>query len=327
MNSPQADEARRRHFGHFYGIDPIDSPSDRPFLVVHGNCQAGSLRRLLETAGATAVRIPPVHELTAEDVPLLERLVRRADALISQPVGPDYHGLPVGSAQLADLLPSGAQTLLVPVLRFAGLFPFQVTVRPGFAPSIDPPGVPYHDLRTLITAHEFPSEDAWTPAMNARFSELTACVGPDAVRRLSQTSVEAMRSREERHGTVRISGLLAEDTGRYRTHHTLNHPTNAFFERAVGAIIEAMGWDAPTSPQGPDFEMLGGIVGRVEAAAAEVFPVPSHEWTVGGAEVPEPEIRALQLAWYREHPGFVRAGLERHAETLALLGLPNPAAA
>lgn len=331
MTAINAAQARRLHFGQFYGLLPVEGPEgsrgsgNRPFVVVHGNCQAGSIRRLLETAGATAVRIPPVHELTAEDVPHLHALVRRADLLVSQPVGADYHGLPVGSGQLADLLPAGAQTLLVPVLRFAGLFPFQVTVRPSFAPSIDPPGVPYHDLRTLLCAAEFPEESAWTPAMNARFRELTALVEADDVRRLAASSVDAMRQRERKHGTVALSEVLSEDIWAYRTHHTLNHPTNAFFERAVSRILSEADWSAPQKPTGPDFEMLGGIRGRVEAVAAEVFPVEAQEWRVGEDELPEARIRDLQLQWYRDQPGFVEAGLARHADTLELLGLPAAA--
>jgi hypothetical protein len=313
--------ARRRHFGHFYGLLPLEAPDERPFVVVHGNCQAGSIRRLLETAGAIAVRIPPVHQLTEEDAPLLHRLVRRADALVSQPIADDYHGLPVGSAQLAALLPPSAQTVLFPVLRFAGLFPFQVTVRPAFAPSVDPPGVPYHDLRTLLVASACPEESAWSPRLDALLTDLTAEVDDDAVRRLALSSVDAMRIREERHGTLTVSDVLAEDIGRYRTHHTLNHPTNAFLERIVVRIITALRWTPSAPAAAPEFEMLGGIRARVEPVAARVFPVESAEWSVGGTEVADSEIRSLQFAWYRKNPGFVPAGLERHADTLELLGL------
>ncbi|GAA1351795.1 WcbI family polysaccharide biosynthesis putative acetyltransferase [Falsarthrobacter nasiphocae] len=323
------DAARRRHFGHFYGLDGLPD-GDSPFVVVHGNCQAGSLRRLIEAAGARAVRIPPVHELAPDDVPLLHALVARADALVSQPVAAGYHDLPLGVSDLAALLPAGAPTVLVPVLRFAGHFPFQVTVRPSFAPSIDPPLVPYHDLRTIIVASEFPRERAFTPAMAARFEDLTDSVTTEAVQRVAAASVEAMAVRERHHGTVAVSPVLAGEVRLRRTHHTLNHPTNAFFESAavpvIAALAEALGGGAglDPSPSAPEAEMLGGIRARIEPVAERAFPgaVTAGPWTVGGEPLADDALRDAQLAWYRDNPGFVDAGLARHADTLALLGLP-----
>lgn len=50
---------RRQHYAHFYGLAPLPS-DDRPLLVVHGNCQAESLRVLLDGAASPVrtVRVP-----------------------------------------------------------------------------------------------------------------------------------------------------------------------------------------------------------------------------------------------------------------------------
>lgn len=51
-------DGRMNHFGRFYGLS-ADPGDGRPLVAVTGNCQAGSIRRLLESTGeADAVLIP-----------------------------------------------------------------------------------------------------------------------------------------------------------------------------------------------------------------------------------------------------------------------------
>ncbi|MBE8526379.1 hypothetical protein ILP97_54455 [Amycolatopsis sp. H6(2020)] len=325
--------ARREHFGQFYGLRPVD-PAGRPVVLVHGNCQAGSVRRLLETSGACAVRVPPVHELETEDLGHLARLAERADALVAQPVRADYRGLPVGTEQVADLLPGGAPVVIFPVLRFAGIFPFQVTVRPSYAGSVDPPVVPYHDLRLLLAARESRRCVRGLPLSRALrlVEELTEAVDAAAVGRLTADSLLRLRRRELAHDAVAASAVLAGMLPAQRTHHTLNHPTNAFLAGVVPLVIRRLaeaGIVLDPAPQAPEREMLGGIRAPVTAAARAAFPgVPASQWTgpgwlVDGVRIPEEEVARAQLAWYARHPGFVDAGLTRHAETLELLGLTH----
>src|SRR5690606_21457066 len=92
-----------------------------------------------------SVRVPPVFELTAQDLPHLHRLLSRTAVLVAQPVRADYRGMPLGTGQLATHLPAGAETVRIPVLYDASLFPWMVTVRHPERPEEDPPVVPYHD--------------------------------------------------------------------------------------------------------------------------------------------------------------------------------------
>ena len=142
--SPAADpgeaaRGRRLHYGEFYGLRPLPPDDGRPLVVVHGNCQAESLRVLL-AGSMRSVRMPPVHELERSDLPHLRRTLAHASGLVSQPVRPDYRELPLGTAQVTAALPPGAQTVLFPVMRYAGLFPFQAIVR---SPVGDPPVAPF----------------------------------------------------------------------------------------------------------------------------------------------------------------------------------------
>lgn len=326
-----AARARREHFGEFYGLRPL-APAGRPVVLVHGNCQAGSVRRLLDTAGACAVRVPPVHELETEDLGHLARLAGRAEALVTQPVRADYRDLPVGTEQVAALLPAGAPVVVFPVLRFAGIFPFQVTVRPSCAGSVDPPVVPYHDLRLLLAARESRRYARGLPFPRALrlVEELTGAVDPAAVGRLTADSLRRMRRRERAHDAVAASAVLAAMLPAQRTHHTLNHPTNVFLTGVVPLVIRRLaeaGFALDPAPEAPDAQMLGGIRAPVTAAARAAFPgVPAQQWSgpdwlVDGVRVPEEEVARAQLAWYTRHPGFVDAGLARHAGTLELLGL------
>lgn len=132
-------------------------------MLVVGNCQAEATRLLLASSGAVrSFRVPPVHEWTAEDLARAQELLRRTDVLVTQPVRDDYRGLACGTGQLAQWLPATGRTVVYPVLRFDGLMPYQAIVRSPSDPSLNPPLVPYHDLRVLAAAERIAADDGST---------------------------------------------------------------------------------------------------------------------------------------------------------------------
>ncbi|WJZ17725.1 hypothetical protein CGUA_05705 [Corynebacterium guangdongense] len=280
-------------------------------MLVVGNCQAEATRQLVTSTGtAVSFRIPPVHEWTREDAERVHALLPETDALVMQPVRDNYRGLACGTAQLADLLPAHGRVVTFPVLRYDGLMPYQAIVRSPSDPSLNPPLVPYHDLRILATAATGgTSADVPDPAP-----------GADALRRLAAMSVAQLRRREEAHGTVRVSGHLATAP----VWHTINHPDNATLgvlaEAIARALHDALGTPAPGAVQLPaDREMLGAVQAPVDPAAAAALGVRVQGrdgWRPGAEELTE-----AHLEFYRRHPDVVAAGLTRHAERLALLGL------
>ena len=178
-------------------------------LVVVGNCQAESLRLLLDADDVVTHRLPPVHELTAADVVPLRELLARTDLFVGQPIGDDYRGLPVGTAQLVACLPPGARTALVPTVRYAGLHPYHLLVHPPGLENPDPPAVPYHDVRTVLAA-----------AGRSALPPLTI----QAVQAVADASVAELARRERRHDTVRVGDLLARPVA--GSMRTINHPGN-----------------------------------------------------------------------------------------------------
>ena len=128
---------------------------DLPVLLVWGNCQAEAVRAPLAASPSLQmrpVRIPPVFELTASDIDPLRRLVGRASVLLAQPVKDGYRDLPLGTAEVASLMPKGGTVVRWPVVRSSVLHPFQAIIRDPRDPTREPPVVPYHDLRTLASA-------------------------------------------------------------------------------------------------------------------------------------------------------------------------------
>ncbi|MET0189322.1 MAG: WcbI family polysaccharide biosynthesis putative acetyltransferase [Pseudonocardia sediminis] len=299
------DDGRRRHFGRFYGLTPLP---DGPVALVHGNCQAESLRVLLEgspTFPLTAVRIPPVHELTADDLPHLHTLLARTRLLASQPVRDGYRDLPTGTGDLAAHLPAGAAVVRWPVIRHPALHPWSAIVRHPDDPSAVPPGVPYHDLRALASA----AGRVPGPAPSA-----------EDLREVGDRGIAELARRESRDTDVGVSDLL--DGLGAAAAHTLNHPGNPVLIALARRIQSAAG--APADASDPGRELLGGIRSPltapvIEARSLDAEPRPS--WTVGDLQVSEEQVQREQIRWYATHPQWVRAGLERHAETLRLLGL------
>ena len=304
-----ADEGRRRHYGEFYGLREVPQ-DERPLVVVHGNCQAESLRVVLgdgPDAQVRTVRVPPVHELEADDLPHLDALLAQVDVLVSQPVAGGYRGLPLGTAEVASRAArtglssggggGGAQLVVVPVLRWAALHPFQVIVRtPGAG---EPPLVPYHDLRTLAVA--------------AGTSPLRRVPSAAAVRAVRDLSVAELRSREQRHGSLPVVDLLA-GAGAHAT-HTVNHPGNEVLLGLARRVLEAVG--LPGEVRDPGRTLLDSVHAPVLPQVLDALGLDTGDsrdgWLVHGRPLDDGEVRDAHLRWYADHPGTAEAGLARHA--------------
>ena len=324
------EQARREHYGDFYGLHDGGLGRVDAIALVSGNCQAESLRVMLDGGGLQTVRIPPVHELTADDLPYLDQWLGRARLLVSQPVRDDYRGLPLGIRQLSARLGPDASTVAVPVIRFAGLYPWHAIIRPPSDTSLVPPLVAYHDLRVLAEAAGLGSPSGLTVAM---------------VRAIADDSRAELVRREVQHDTVLISDLF--DRPRFAQMRTLNHPGNVVFEALAervrsraglpkheprferpllnsvhapreAAVLEAWGLDPEDDPiAAPIADPIADPVADAAAPAGAT----SGQWIVDGRAVSVETVREAHLAWYAEHPDAVAAGLTRHRRALDHLGI------
>jgi hypothetical protein len=304
-------DGRTRHYGEFYGVADDSSADDRELLVVWGNCQAEALRIVLASSPDLryrTIRVPPVHELEAGDIPRVEHTIRRAAVVVSQPVRAAYRGLPIGGADLAEMAPS-ARRIVWPVIRYGGLFPFQVIVRHPSDPAAVPAAVPYHDLRTVLAVRDG----------RRSFDEWDVGVEPERIRAAAQWSVDQLAAREVQHCDVAISDALlgfGADAA-----HTINHPGNKVLLTLGARILEALDSSAPVAPPR---ELLGNIKAPLQArviAALGLDVAPRSTWTVDGGSLSEEEVHARQIRWYGEHPEFIGAALERYGELVSILGL------
>lgn len=302
----QEPDGRTLHFGEFYGhaVPGAEADSDAGIAVVMGNCQAESLRVMLDGAGLHTVRVPPVHELTAADLPFLDRLLERTTLLVSQPVRDDYHELPLGLRQLSSRLAAQANTVVFPVIRFAGLYPTHAIVRPPSDLSLVPPIVAYHDLRTLAEA----SKRVTMPTV----------VTPNAVRAIAADSIAELTRREEAFDTVRASDLFVRPG--FAQMRTLNHPGNAVFAAVAERVRHRAGLVEHSVD--PGRALLDSVHAPRLAAVIEAFDLddePASDWVVGGAVVADADVREAHLEWYSQHPDAVEAGLARHRRALEIL--------
>ncbi|WP_067499078.1 WcbI family polysaccharide biosynthesis putative acetyltransferase [Actinoplanes sp. TFC3] len=299
----QQPDPRTRHYGAFYGLD--EPAGDGPIALVIGNCQAESLRLMIDGGGLRTVRTPPVHELTAADLPCLDRWLARAAFLVTQPVRDDYRGLPLGSAQLSARLSPAARTLHVPVIRFAGLYPAHAIVRPPADPSLVPPVVAYHDLRLLAEA----------AGLRAR-----APLDVPAVRAIAELSLDELRRREAQHTTVVVSDLFAAPS--FTQMRTLNHPGNPVWTALASRVRAAL--ELPEHVVDPGRPLLNSVHAPREAAVLQAWGLDEQErpyWVTDGQIIPVEQVREAHLSWYARHADVVQAGLIRHASALRLLGL------
>lgn len=267
--------------------------------VVVGNCQAESVRLVIDSPETPTIRTRAVHEMTADDARDLHELLRGASFLVSQPIRDDYHDLPLGTEQLRASLPSGAPTVVIPVIRFAGLHPFQVAIRMHDL-EYEPPLVGYHDVRLL-------AEAAGSP-VRARLPR-------EKIRAIADESVGEL-ARREQHTDIRVSDLFASP--RFAQMRTINHPGNAVFLPVGERILRALGRrPEPTDPGRP---ILSSVRAPREDWVIEAWgsdAAPHHDWLVHGDPLPAAQVREAHLAWYAEHPAFVDAAARRLVPLLA----------
>ncbi|MCJ1709497.1 WcbI family polysaccharide biosynthesis putative acetyltransferase [Microbacterium sp. VKM Ac-2923] len=282
--------ARRRHYAEFFGEAPL--PSE--FGLVVGNCQAESLRLVIASDALPAIRVPAVHELTADDAARLHALLAEAAFLVVQPIRDDYRGLALGTAQLRAALPAAARSVTVPAVRFAGLHPFQAVLRLPDFPE-DPPLVAYHDVRVVAEA-----AGTFVPAQ----------LPPGAVHAIADASIAELRRREALGLDIVASDLFApvvEDLAR-----TVNHPGNALFLPLGERVVAALG--APGRVVDPGRPILAGVRAPLEEWVIDAWNLdaaPRADWIVGGELLPAAIVREAHLAYYAERPDLLAAVVTR----------------
>lgn len=320
MTTGSAIEGRTRHYGTFYSLpvaqradvtaEQDERDADLPLLLVWGNCQAEALRVLLAGSSslqARTVRIPPVFELTSADLVHLRALAGRARILLTQPVNDDYRDLPLGSAQLAAMMPAGATVLRWPVIRTSAYQPFQAIVRDPDGTLGDPPIVPYHDLRTLASARF--SEDRWDVEVS-----VAAC------KEIGQLSLAELRRREQAQCDVPISDVF--DRPAAGDMFTLNHPGNRVLLELAQRIQQALG--RPADAADPGRPLLGEVRAPMPKQALTALGIggaPADFWLVRGEDIAARDIHRAQWQWYVDHPRMIDAGYRRHQSALDMLGL------
>ncbi|TPG27363.1 WcbI family polysaccharide biosynthesis putative acetyltransferase [Mycolicibacterium hodleri] len=308
--------ARTRHFGDFYGEGP---DSTGPLWLVVGNCQAEALRIVIDGVADrpyATVRMPPVHELERSDLPSLRRLLRRTAVLLCQPIRAGYRDLPLGTEELAAELPSAAQVVRWPVIRYAGLHPFQAIVRNPADRSLVPPVVPYHDLRTVVAARDGRSDD----------DEWDVAVDPEGFVAVADASRAELAHREDLQCDVEISDVLVQYGA--EAAHTINHPGNRVLTELGRRVLWTLNVDLPVEE--PPKTLLGSVIAPLERrvlAALHLNAPERRRWLTDAQQLTPDYVHRVQLQWYRDNPEFVPLALARHSRTLELLGIGSTGAA
>lgn len=310
------DPGRREHYRDFYAPDDAPSGDRRPLWLLWGNCQAEALRLVLDRTPDRpfrTARIPPVHELTRDDVPYLLALLDETVVLLTQPVRAGYRDLPIGAADLVDQLRGRATVIRWPVIRYAGLYPFQVIARHPADRSITPPGVPYHDLRTVAAARDGrrPTQD-WDVE-----------VGDDTFRAVADASIAELARRESRDTDVGVSDVLAvfgADAA-----HTINHPGNSVLHELARRLLATQNiTSVPLTIAEPLLDATWAPLEQRVLDALGLTATPRPRWRHLGREIEPDAIHAIQLDWYSQYPDFIDLTIERHGATMAMLGLGGP---
>ncbi|WP_414938573.1 WcbI family polysaccharide biosynthesis putative acetyltransferase [Amycolatopsis sp. cmx-11-51] len=275
-----------------------------------GNCQAESVRIMLASSKSfpcVLVRVPPIHELSPNDMDPLEALLTRTEILLTQPVRTNYRGLPVGTTQLSARLPSSARTVRWPVVRYGGLHPYTAIVRHPSARSAVPPLVPYHDLRLISQ-------------LAGRQVDVHCAPAAEAVTAVAALSVAELRRRERSTADVAVSDLLTSAGA--DAMRTPNHPGNAVLLGLAWRLQGAL--DLPADATDPGRPLLNDIHAPLSQRVITTLGLQARarpDWLVAGEPVDEHLLWKEHTRWYERHPQWIEAGISRHRDQMALLGL------
>lgn len=305
---------RALRYRRFSELGNRDTTPDHEVAVVWGNCQAEPLAEILGSSGLgdnfEVVRVPPVHQISAEEAEILHRLLARTTLLVAQQVRDGYRDLPIGTDDLESRLPSGARTIRIPVLYYEGLFPYQVYIRSGGHLSESAPRTSYADLRTLVAASR--------GVFGERGVDLAASLRSDAagVARNEASSRESMASRES-HLDIQVSGHL-----RGSTFHTVNHPGNGILAEIAAEVCGAVGLTPRIVVS--QTEYLRDIYSPLESHVLGALgreDAPRDAWRIHARDVEARDIFHAHLEWYRSRPELVRSGMAQYEDKLSRLGL------
>lgn len=285
---------------------------------VWGNCQAESIRRMIAPVGAdhgvAFVRLPPVFEMTGEQVRRLHALLPGAGVLVTQPVRDEYRVPGCGSQQLIAGLGPTARVVTVPTTYYEGLHPWQVHAHDGSGARVDAPLVDYHDLRLLDAAAR-----GW--GVQQALDRLEDHRPPEqAIREVAAGSRDELRRRNSPLDVDTTDAVLAGGAGAM---WTVNHPSNAVLAALGRAVLSALGW--PGEPAVPEHEMLGRVRTPMPPSVVEALGLSAGSvrrgWSLDGRPVTWEQVAVAAMERYTDEPEIARRAVTQHGARLRALGL------
>ncbi|WP_235537287.1 WcbI family polysaccharide biosynthesis putative acetyltransferase [Nocardioides sp. Soil805] len=286
-----------------------------------GNCQASAVRRLLKASPGFAGRfdvawLPGVHEVSADQLPVVRRIVEGADVAIVQPVRDGYRGLAVGTEEILAHNAKEPTVLRYPAIYYTGLHPYLVYVHAtGELGTPMPVTGGYHDLRFISVA----SSGAMGREAESRLLSLVG--DEEALRRNAQESLSEL-ARRELSLDVRVSHRI--DALGVEAVWTVNHPSNALLSEVATQVSGHLGLEGTPAPGMQ--ELLQSVVSPVHADVRAALKRPvdgSNEWKVDGTAHHDLSVMHAHLAHYRDNPRVLQVAQDEHAEKLGRFGLIN----
>lgn len=285
----------------------------KPLAIVHGNCQAEPIRRLLRAAigdGYALIRTPAVHLATPASCERLKKVLPRVSLLITQQIRDNYHGLDIGTAQLRTYLPERCRTITVPSIYFRGYHPYLVYVSALGTERHRTVIGEYHDLRTVEAARR-----GMTGGAGLRW--ITSL--PDQSRYRCSVWADSLAEivRRENDLDVRVGHQITDPNSPM---WTLNHPPASLLVEVSKQIAKHVSGDAASVSAGHK-ESLGDL--RIppdhfgdSIGAPRAEPVGDRDWLVYGKPVRESDVIMRNLAHYASRPDIVAAATEQHRQLL-----------
>lgn len=273
-------------------------------VVAFGNCQPRAVAELLERTPAFAARHDvtafEVHKITAGQVEDVRAVFARADVVVTQAVGNDYHGLPVGSEQLLSACRRRVGVVRIPKLHVTAVFPFQIYYN---GPTDVVRGhLHYGDLRAVALA-----------------SGVHAPADPAGIRAHAAES-DARLAAIEAETDVKIADRAFAPGRRETAMWTVDHPRRSTLDLIADGVLEHLG--LPTGTPRDGVEPLGSIRAPLERPVVDALGLAGEAgttWTTSQGPAEVDAVIAADAAMLAARPDVLETVQRWQADRLATL--------
>lgn len=208
--------------------------------LIYGNCQSVVVKSFLSRNPEFAsqycfIDIKPVHLLSEEDIPNLEKVIAEIDLFIHQPVSDNYKGIQqLSTRYLRSRLKSDSNVISFPVAYFTGYNPEMVYMKGKNGAVLSEP-FPYHDSNIV----DFYVQGKTVNDTHYHLLENDSFYSRESLESKLEHTLKNLSQREEELD-IKCSSFIQSHFQTFKLFHSFNHPSCTIISYICNSILKLL---------------------------------------------------------------------------------------